>query len=78
MRTLVKGLSTSLDLRTKRSNKKQKDRFSITDINIQDFRKFINNFNNLPYLGNKSKEVHNEPTQAYLFLTNQITNLIKS
>ena len=50
-----KGLTTSLDLRTKGSNKKYKARFSITDINNKDFRKLIKKFINSPYLGNKFK-----------------------
>ena len=63
-----KGLTNSLALRTKRSNNKQKARFSITDITNKDFRKFLKNFNNSPYLGYKSKQDRNEPTEAYLFL----------
>ena len=58
------GLNTSLDLRTKSPNKKQKTRFSITDINNQDFRNFPKEFKNLSYLGYNSKPVHNEPTEA--------------
>ena len=73
-----KDLTTPLDTRTKMSNNKQKERFSITDITNQDFRKFLNNFNNLPYLGYKSKQVHNEPTEDYSFLTKQITKLMKT
>ena len=63
-----KGLTASLDLRTKRSNKKQKTRFSNIDINNQDVRKLLKKFNNSSYLDYKSKKVHNEPTEAYLFL----------
>ena len=40
--------------------------------------KFINKFKNPPYIGNKSKQVQNKPTEAYLFLIKQIINLIKS
>ena len=72
-----KGLNNSLDLRTKRSNKKQKARFDITDINNQEFRKFIKKFNNLPYLGYKIKYVHIEPMEAYFFLIKHITKPIK-
>ena len=46
-----KWLTTYLDLRTKISNKKEKARFSIDNINNQDFRKFLKKFNNSPYLG---------------------------
>ena len=63
-----KGVTTSLNLITKISNKKQNTRFSITDITNQDFRKLLNNFNISPYKGYKSKQVHNEPTEAYFFL----------
>ena len=41
-----KGLTTSLTLSTKRSNKKQKERFYITDITSQDFRKLLKKFKN--------------------------------
>ena len=50
---------TSLDVRTKSSNKKKKARFSNTDITNQDFRKLLRKFNNFPYLGYKSKQVNN-------------------
>ena len=73
-----KGLNTYLALRTKRSNKKQKARFSITDITKQELRKLLKKFNDSPYLGNKSKKVNIEPTEAYLFITKQITKLMKS
>ena len=46
-----KKLNTSLDISTKRSNKKQKAKFAITDITNQDFRKLLKKFNNSPYLG---------------------------
>ena len=39
-----KGMTTYLDLRTKISNKKQKEKFYITDITEQDFSNFIKNF----------------------------------
>ena len=48
-------MTTSLDIRTKRSNKKQKARFSITDITNKNFRKFIKKFNNSTDIGYKSK-----------------------
>ena len=59
-----KGLTTSLALRTKSSNKKKRARFSITSITNQDFRKLLTKFKNSPYLSYKSKQVHNEPTDA--------------
>ena len=39
-----KGMTTSLDLIIKRSNKKRKARFDITDITKQDFRKLLKEF----------------------------------
>ena len=77
MGRLYKGLTTSLDLSTKRLNKKQKARFSIDDFTNQDLRKLLKNFNNSPYLGHKSKQVQNEQTKTYFFLIKQITNLTK-
>ena len=59
-----KGLTNSINLKNKRSNKKQKARFAITVINIKDFRKFLKNFNSSPYLVKTIKQVHNEPTEA--------------
>ena len=72
-----KGLTTSMDLRTK-SSKIKKVMFDITDITNQDFRKFLKKFNNSPYLGYKSKNIHNEPPETYIFLIKQITKLMKS
>ena len=62
---------------TKIPNKKEKERFAITDITKQDLRKLIKKFENSPYLDYKSKQVHNEPTEACFFLTKHITKLIK-
>ena len=45
-----KGMTASLAIRNKMSNKKQKARFSITDITNQDFRKLLKKFKNSPYL----------------------------
>ena len=73
-----KGMTYSLDLRTKRSNKKQKARFSITDITKQGFREIFKKFENSLYLGYNTKQVHNEPTESYLFLIKNITKLIKN
>ena len=72
-----KGLTTSLDLKNKRSNKKQKARFDITDITYQYFSKVLRKFNNSSYLGLKSKQVQNEPIEAYLFLIKTIIKLMK-
>ena len=72
-----KGLNTSLYIGTKRSNNKQNSRFSITDITNQGFNKLLKKFINLPYLGCNSKQVRNEPTEAYFSLTEQITKIIK-
>ena len=46
-----KGMTTSIDLSTKSSNKKQKARFYITDINNNYLRKLLNKFRNSTYLG---------------------------
>ena len=62
------GLTTSMDLRTKTSNKKQKARFAVTDITDQDFEKLLKKFKNSPFIGYKIKQVHNKPTEAYFFL----------
>ena len=72
-----KGLTNSLDLRTKSSNKKKKTRFAITDITNQDFRNFLNKLKNSTYLGYKSKQFHNEPTDAFLLLIKYITKPMK-
>ena len=72
----VKCLNISLYLSTKIPNKKQKSRFDIADITNQYFREFLKKFKNSPYLGYKSKQVHNEPTEVYFFLIKNITNLI--
>ena len=73
-----KGINNYLTLRTKIPNKKQKSRIAITDINNHDFRKFIEAFNNSPYLGYRKKQVHNEPTESYFFLINQFYKIMKS
>ena len=73
-----KGLTTSLALRTKTPNNKQKARISIIDITYQDFRKLIREFKNSPYLGYKKKQVHNEPTEDYFLLIRQVSKTIKS
>ena len=73
-----KGLTTSLDLRTKNSNKKQKSRSAITDINNKDFSKLLKKFKNSPYIGWKSKQVYNKPNEAYFFLIKHITNIMKN
>ena len=59
-----KGMTTSLDLRTKNPNKKQKSRFTITYITKQHLRKLLNKFKSLPYIGYKGKHIKNEPTEA--------------
>ena len=58
-------MPTYLDLRTKSSKNKQKEKFSINDITIQDFRKLLKMFKNSPYLGSKSKQIHNDPTEDF-------------
>ena len=58
-------------------NKKQNTRIAITGITNQDIGKLINNFDNSPYTGYKSKQVHSEPTEAYFLLVKPITKLVK-
>ena len=60
------------------SNKKQTARFSITEMTNQGFSKLLKKYNNSPYLGYKSKQVHDEPTEAYSFLIKNITELMKN
>ena len=72
------GLTKSMSLSTKIPNKKQKESFPITNINKQDFGSLIKKFYNSPYLGYKSIQVHNEPTEDYFFLIKYITKIIKS
>ena len=50
-----KDLTTSLTLRTKIPNKKQKARISITDITNHYFRDFLRDFNDSLYLGYRNK-----------------------
>ena len=73
------GMITSLTFKTKIPNNKQKTRTSITDITNQYFQNLIKEFNNSPYLGYKKKQVHNEPTEAYLiyyyYLQNSLLTL---
>ena len=73
-----KGLNTSMTIRTKRPDKKQKRKTTINIINNQYFRKLLKEFKNSPYLGHKKKKVHNEPTEAYFFLIKQVSKLIKT
>ena len=74
IKILGKGMTNSLDLSTKRLNKKQQARFTITEITKQDFRMLLKKFNNSPALCHNSKQVHNEPTKDYFFLIKHITN----
>ena len=71
------GLTNSLYIRTKRSNKKQNTRFYITDITNQYLSNFLRKFKNSPYLCYKSKQVQNEPTESYFLLIKHITKLMK-
>ena len=59
-----KGLTTSTYRRNKSPNKKQKAMFAITDITNQELRKFHKKFKNSPYLGYRSKQVQNVPTEG--------------
>ena len=51
--------------------------FAITDNTNQDLRKLLKKFNNPPYLGLKSEQVHNESTEDYFLLITQITSIFK-
>ena len=59
-----KGLTNYLDIRTKSPDKKQKEIFGIIDITIQYFSNLLKKISKSPYLGYRSKQVHNEPTKA--------------
>ena len=59
-----KGLTTSLNLRSKMPNNNQKERTAITDNTNQYFRSFLKELNISHYLGYKKKQVRNEPTEA--------------
>ena len=54
-----KGMNASMDVKTKIPNKKKNTRFPITDITKQYFKKLLRKFDNSPYLGYKSEQVHN-------------------
>ena len=73
-----KGLTNFMDLRNKKSNKKQKSRFAITAITNQYLSKLLKKIDNSPYVGYKSKQLHNEQTENCFFLIEHIINLIKS
>ena len=66
-----------MSLIKKRSNKKKKPGFYITDITNQYFSKLLKKFKNSSYIGYKIKQVHNEPNEAYFFLIKHINKLIK-
>ena len=71
------GTTTSMEISTKSSNKKQNTRLYITDITKQDFRKLLKKFKNSPYIVYKIKQVYNEPAEAYFFLIKNITKIMK-
>ena len=72
-----KGLTVSLSIITKSTNKKQKSWTAITDITNNDFSKLPNYFINSLYIGHNNKHFHNEPTEDYFFLIKQIFNTIQ-
>ena len=72
------GLTIFMPLSTKIPNKKQYAMFVITRITDQYFRKLLKEIKNIPDLGYKSKQAHNKPTEAYLFLITQSSMIIKS
>ena len=72
-----KGITKSLDIRTKSSNKKQKARFFMTGITKEYISNLLRKFKNSLYLGCKIKQFHNKPNEAYLFLIKEIDKLMK-
>ena len=72
-----KGVNNYLYIKTKSPNKKQKARTAITENNKQHFSNFLKKVENSPYMGYKSKQIHNEPTDDYFFLIKHITKIIK-
>ena len=48
---LVKGLITSLGIKTKVRSKKKKARYEITNVSMKDFPNMIKKFEKLPYEG---------------------------
>ena len=60
-----------------KDEQEKKARFSTTDITNHYLRKCLKKFNNSPDLVYKSKQVHNEPTDAYFFLIKHISKRIK-
>ena len=71
------GVTNYLTLSTNRKNNKHKSRTAIDEITNQYFSKLLKKFKNLPYLGYKKKQVHNEPTESHLFPIKQVSKLIK-
>ena len=69
-------ISLTLSTKIKRIQKKEA-RTDINDITYQYFRNLINKFKYLILLDFKKNRVHNEPTEAYLFLIKHISKLIK-
>ena len=59
-----KGLTTSLALRSKNPNKKQKARTDISEITNQYLGNFLNELKNSPYLGYKRKQAR-APARGY-------------
>ena len=72
-----KGVTISLALRIKRSNKKQKSGFAITGINNQGFNNLFKKSKNSLDLGYKSKQANNEPTYSCFFLIKHINKISK-
>ena len=72
-----KGVTTSLTLRTKRTNNKQRASINITGSTNHDLGELIKEFNNSHYLCNKNKKVHNELTKDFLFIIKYFSKLTK-
>ena len=67
-----KETTNYLYIKTKIANKKQRAKFSITDITKQVFRKFLKKFDKLPYIGYNRKRFHNELDEACFFIIKRI------
>ena len=64
-----KGLITYMGLNTNvRSKKCKKERYSITNISMNDLSKIIKEFEKLPYKSYVCKMTKHEPTASYFYL----------
>ena len=71
---LLKGLVTSLGLKSIiTSKKKKKSRYAIPNVGLKDISKIITEFDKLPYEGYVRKRYKHEPTDSYLYLRRQLS-----